>query len=221
MSEPAEPPAGLPGEPAPSFMDRYALAQRARRRARARADGADRVPRGRDRRVGHDRQEPAAHLPGDLRRLRPELAVSVDLLGRALARGAQPAADAADHDAAHPHRPRRCLRVPLRDVQHRRAGPVPRRLDLRRLDRILVRRDELDAAHRPRNLDRSARRRGVGRDCGPAESDRRCARGDHDDHAELGRDLGGAVPVRGRRPAAERHAVVRPDLERRRSTARS
>jgi simple sugar transport system permease protein len=29
MSEPVEPPAGLPREPAPSFMDRYALAQRA------------------------------------------------------------------------------------------------------------------------------------------------------------------------------------------------
>ena len=43
-------------------------------------------------------------------------------------RGAEPAADADPHDAADPHRPRGRLRVPLRPVQHRRPGPVPRRL---------------------------------------------------------------------------------------------
>ena len=39
----------------------------------------------------------------------------------------QPHADAAADDDADPHRPRGGVRVPLRHVQHRRAGPVLRR----------------------------------------------------------------------------------------------
>ena len=73
----------------------------------------------------------------------------------ALHGGVQPPADAADHDAADPHRARRRLRVPLRHVQHRRPGPVPGGLDLRRLDRHVVRRP---AAVRARARSRSSPR---------------------------------------------------------------
>ena len=48
------------------------------------------------------------------------------------------------------------------------------------------------------------------------EGDRRHPRGDLDDHAQLDHGLGGGVPVRARRAAPERHAAVRPGLERRR-----
>ena len=51
---------------------------------------------------------------------------------------------------------------------------------------------------------------------GVPQGDGRRARGDHDDHAQLDRDLGRDVPVRRRRPAPERRAGVRADLERRR-----
>ena len=47
---------------------------------------------------------------------------------RAHDRGAEPAADADHHHAADPDRARGGLRLPLRPVQHRRPGPVPRRL---------------------------------------------------------------------------------------------
>ena len=47
---------------------------------------------------------------------------------RAAGCGAQPAADADHHDDAHPHGPRRRVRVPLRALQHRRPGPVHRRV---------------------------------------------------------------------------------------------
>ncbi len=52
----------------------------------------------------------------------------------------QPAADADLDHAADPHRPRGRVRVPLRPVQHRRPGPVPRRRVLRGLGRLVVRR---------------------------------------------------------------------------------
>ena len=54
-------------------------------------------------------------------------------------RRAEPAADAAPHHADHPDGACRRVRVPLRHVQHRRPGPVLRRHDLRRLDRLVVR----------------------------------------------------------------------------------
>ena len=54
---------------------------------------------------------------------------------RAHDRGAQPPADADHHHAADPHRARGRLRLPLRAVQHRRPGPVPRRLLRRRVGR--------------------------------------------------------------------------------------
>ena len=52
----------------------------------------------------------------------------------------QPDADAADDDAADPHRARGRVRVPLRPLQHRRSGPVPHRRDRRRLHRLAVHR---------------------------------------------------------------------------------
>ena len=55
-------------------------------------------------------------------------------------RRVQPLADAAPDDDADPHRARGRVRVPLRDVQHRRPGPVLRRPARRELDRLLVRR---------------------------------------------------------------------------------
>ena len=58
-------------------------------------------------------------------------------------------------------------------------------------------------AHRRRDRRAPARRRGLGRHRRLPEGDRRRARGDHDDHAQLDRDLGRPVPVRPRRAAAE------------------
>ena len=58
-------------------------------------------------------------------------------LRQPLRRGVELPADPADHDAADPVRSRRRVRVPLRDVQHRRPGPVLRRL-LRGADLRLV-----------------------------------------------------------------------------------
>ena len=55
-------------------------------------------------------------------------------------RGAEPPADADHHHAADPHRPRGGVRLPLRAVQHRRPGPVPRRLLRRGLGGLVVRR---------------------------------------------------------------------------------
>ena len=51
---------------------------------------------------------------------------------------AEPPADAPPHDADHPDRARRRIRVPLRHVQHRWSGPVLRRHDLRGLARRVV-----------------------------------------------------------------------------------
>ena len=70
---------------------------------------------------------PIEHLQGDLRGLRPQLAVPVGHGRRPHARRAEPAADAAPDHAADPHRPGRRVRLPRRPVQHRRPGPVPRR----------------------------------------------------------------------------------------------
>ena len=85
-------------------------------------------------------RQPDRHLQGDLRRLRPELAVPVGDRRRPHARGAEPAADADPDHAADPHRPRGRVRVPRRPVQHRRPGPVPRRQHGRGLGRLVVRR---------------------------------------------------------------------------------
>ena len=63
---------------------------------------------------------------------------------------------------------------------------------------------------------RRARRRDLGRDRRLPQGDGRDARGDLDDHAQLDRDLDRRLPVRARRPAPERHAALRPRLERRR-----
>ena len=110
--------------------------------------------------------------------------------------GPQPPADADHHDAADLHRPRSGLRVPLRDVQHRRSGPVHRRDDRRiaglggacRICRTFL-----------TSCSPSARRTGgrsVGRNRRNPQGDRRRPRGDLDDHAQLDRALGGELPVR-------------------------
>ena len=89
----------------------------------------------------HDRGRggPARDLQRDPHGQRAELVLPLDLRGGPHARGAQPAADAAAHGAAHPRRPRRGVRLPRRPVQHRRPGPVHRRLGRRRLGRLVVR----------------------------------------------------------------------------------
>ena len=82
------------------------------------------------------------------------------------------------------------LRVPLRPLQHRRPGPVPRRARRRELGRRRLR-ELADAAARPaRDRRRLARRRRLGGDRRLPEGDDRRPRGDLDDHAELDRDLG-------------------------------
>ena len=92
-----------------------------------------------------------------------------------------------------PHRARRRVRLPLRPVQHRRPGPVPRR---RRSSRSgSARRSTgmnpfLHVVARDRRRD--ARGRAVGGHRRLPQGDRRRARGDHDDHAQLDRDLGRA-----------------------------
>ena len=131
-------------------------------------------------------------------------------------RRAEPPADADRRDAADAHRPGGRVRVPLRPVQHRRPGPVPGRHVRRRLDRLVVRRDARLAARHLRDGRRLRRRRRLGRDRRAAARHDRRERGDLDDHAQLHRDLDRPVPVRPRRPAAERHRHVGPDLERRR-----
>ena len=63
--------------------------------------------------------------------------------------------------------------------------------------------------------------RHLGRDRRLPEGDGRRPRGDHDDHAQLDRLLGGELPVRPRRSAAERRPRVGPGLERRRRRAQA
>ena len=142
----------------------------------------------------------------------------MDLGRRPHDRGAQPPADADPHHAADPHRARGRLRVPLRAVQHRRPGPVPRRHLRRRVGRVVVRRHAEAAARRARDGPRHGGRRGLGGDRRPAEGDGRCPRGDLDDHAQLDRGLGGRLPVPAQRPAAELRpgAAVGAGLQRRR-----
>ena len=83
----------------------------------------------------------------------PTTSTSVD-------RRVQPHPDAAPVDDAHPHRARRRVRLPLRDVQHRRPGPVLRRPDRRELARRQLRRHE----HRSRtSCSRSSARRSPAR----------------------------------------------------------
>ena len=92
-----------------------------------------------------------------------------------VARGAQPPADADRLRAAHPHGPRGRVRVPLRHVQHRRPGPVPRRRDRRRLGRLV----ELPACRGScTSCSRSSPARSPGRSGpgSPASSRRRSAR---------------------------------------------
>ncbi len=92
------------------------------------------------------------------------------------------------------------LRVPLRPVQHRRPGAVPRRLLLRGLDRHVVRQPRPLRARHVVPRDRGTRRRDLRGHRRHPQGDRRRARGDHDDHAQLDRDLGRRVPVRARGP---------------------
>ena len=113
-----------------------------------------RVPDRRDRRPHHVREEPADDLPGDLRGRGPELVPGGRLVRAArpvhrrahpvplerrrhrVDRRVQPAADADRLRAARPDGARGRVRLPLRALQHRHAGAVPGRLDLRRVDRV-------------------------------------------------------------------------------------
>ncbi len=109
-----------------------------------------------------------------------------------LLRGAEPPADADRLRAARPHRARGRVRLPLRDVQHRRPGPVPRRLDHGRLGWLGVAEPPRAPAHPARGRRGRPRRRSLGRDRRAPEGDGRSTRGDLDDHAQLHRALGRA-----------------------------
>ena len=115
----------------------------------------DRVHRRRADRA-RDRPQPVLDVHVDLQRHRPQLAVPMGLRYRASHRRGQPPADADPGDRADPGRPRGRVRVPRRHVQHRRPGPVHRRGDHRRLDRLLVRRHAGGAAHHVRDRRRCA-----------------------------------------------------------------
>ena len=136
------------------------------------------------------RPQPAQHVQGDLRGHGPELVLPVDQRGGPDRRRAEPPADADRHDAADPHRPGGRVRVPLRPVQHRRPGPVPRRHVRRGLDRLVVRGDARRCCTSCFAMVARLRgRRGVGRHRRPAAGHDRRQRGDLDDHAQLDRDL--------------------------------
>ena len=100
---------------------------------RAGIHGRPRVPDRRSRRARH-RPQPAARLPGHLQRRRSELDLPSDD-GYRLDRRVQPLPDASADDHADPLRAGRGLCIPLRDVQHRRPGAVPRRPVRRQLAR--------------------------------------------------------------------------------------
>ena len=117
---------------------------------------------------------------------------------------------------AHPDRIRGLVRLQVRPVQHRRPGPVHRRRVHRRVDRLVLGRHGLGAAHLPRRRAGRAGGGGLGGDRRLPEGDRRRARGDLDDHAELDRDLGHAGPRRPGRPAPELDRQVGAGLERHR-----
>ncbi|CAA9513687.1 MAG: hypothetical protein AVDCRST_MAG13-2947, partial [uncultured Solirubrobacteraceae bacterium] len=158
--------------------------------------------------------QPADDLPGDLRRHGPGVAAAV--VGGSRDHVDQPAADAHPHHAADPHRVRGRLRVPGRPLQHRRPGPVHGGRDHRRLGRLLARRPAGLAAHRRRDRARGRRRRAVGGDRGHPARHRRGQRGDLDDHAQLHRPVGGLLPLRPRRAAAERRRPEPARVERHR-----
>ncbi len=185
---------------------RAARALPARRRA---GDAApDRAARLSDRRPRRPRErlEPALDVPRDLQRHGAELALSLGDRCRPRPGGDQPAADPAARDAADALRARGRVRLPLRHVQHRRPGAVRRRLDHVGLGRLVVRRHERPAPHRPRRPRRRRQRGDLGRDRRLPQGDRRRARGDLDDHAQLDRLLARQLGVRPRRPAPEQGA---------------
>ena len=147
--------------------------------------------------------------------------VPVEHRRRLVSGGREPPADAHPLDGARSHRARSRVRVPLRPLQHRRAGPVSRGLDRRGFRRhgasavvdlpgvLLI----VVAVAR-----RDARGRGPRGHRRLSQGNRRRARGDHDDHAQLDRHLGRLVPLRPRRAASERD--VRPAPSHRRRTFR-
>ena len=108
------------------LRDRQPLVLGSRRALHGTRCGRPRVLRRRSRRRG-DRARPLRRLQGDLLGHRPELVLPLGTGRRALQRRARPPADAHHHGAAHAHGAGRRVRVPLRDVQHRRPGPVLRR----------------------------------------------------------------------------------------------
>ena len=106
-------------------------------------------------------------------------------------RGGEPPADADSLDDARARGARGCVRLPLRPLQHRRSGPVLRRLDaVRSSSRSDFRLVDMTgcAPHLvadPRRLLAGA----AWRDRRLPEGHRGRPRGDHDDHAQLDRLL--------------------------------
>ena len=131
-------------------------------------------------------------------------------------RRGQPPADADRHDDADPHGPRGGVRLPVRHVQHRRPGAVPRPGRSSPSGSARRSRGSIPFLHIMLAIVVATLAGAAGRHRRVPEGDRRRPRGDLDDHAQLDRDLDRLVPVRGRRSAAERHAGVGPDLQRHR-----
>ena len=120
------------------------------------------------------------------------------------ARREQSPADTHPVHGARPHGTRRRVRIPLRAVQHRRAGAVHRRHGHRGVDRHLSRLASGVPACDGRGRRCSDRRWIVGGHRRSPEGNGRGARGHHDDHAQLDRHLGRELPRRHRRADAGR-----------------
>ena len=151
--------------------------------------------------VARDRPQPAARLPRHLQRRRPQLDLPSDDEHRAH-RGVQPVADAAADDDADPHAgsQSRSRSAAACSTSAARASTSSASIvanwigvDFAGMSRA--------AAHPARDRRRDARRRGLGGHRRLPQGDRRRARGDLDDHAQLDRDLGRRVALRRRRPA--------------------
>ena len=213
MSEPLAPRQGSEPEeikqsPPSTVASRLAMLAARRRDHRPGADGAAGLPDRRPARAG-DRAQPDPGLLGHRQRRRPELARPPDEHRRRQHRRLQLQPDAAADDAADPDRPRRRLRLPLRDVQHRRQRPVPGRPLRRELDRHLLRPPDEAGPHPARGRRRRRRGRDLGGDRRLPEGDHRRPRGDHDDHAQLDRLLDRQLHLPAGRPAAGRRRTSR------------
>ena len=124
-------------------------------------------------------------------------------------------------DDADPHGPRSRVRLPVRPVQHRRPGSVPRRPDRRELGRRLFAGHGAVPARPPRDR---ARRRSPARVWAGIAGFLKATVGAHEVISTIMLNwiaiYVGAYALRPRRAAAERRQPSAPDLERRSRRAR-